>query len=109
MASARVERAGAEQAVRVVIGSQGGDQRAKALMPAQDAGQQGDKMHAGGEAALGLIGAVLANQAIEARPKKLLDHLLKNGRLMAHGMGSAARGNVGERRLSKRWRTSPQQ
>ncbi len=72
------------------------------MVTAETAGQQSEEVLAAGEAPLTGIGGMAAHVVIEALPGETLDDLLEYGRLMAHGIGSAAVDNVGERRLRSR-------
>jgi hypothetical protein len=57
-------------------------------MAAEAASQHGQELCAAGEAALVVVGAVLADMMVEAVPGKLLDDLLEHGSFVAHGIGS---------------------
>jgi hypothetical protein len=48
----------------------------------------GHLLFAAGEAALVVVGAVLADMMLEAVPGKLLDDLFEHGSFVAHGVGS---------------------
>jgi hypothetical protein len=100
-------RRSAEQPQRAVVWGEGGGGRAQPLLAAQDAGEQRDEMLAGGELRVA-VEAVLADQRVEPLPGKLLHDLFEQGRLMAHGIGSAAVDNVGERRFRIRINVMPE-
>ena len=61
-------------------------------MAAEAASQRGQELFAAGEAALVVVGAVLADMMVEAVPWKLLDDLFKHGSFVAHGIGSRCGG-----------------
>jgi hypothetical protein len=92
----------AEQAQRAAVGRQCRHQRAQTLLSAEGAAQQGKEMLAGGETSLAAVGSMATGMMVEAMPRKLLDDLLEQGRLVAHDIGSAAVDNVGERRPRSR-------
>jgi hypothetical protein len=91
----------AEQA-QAPIWEQRRHQRAQTLLSAEGAAQQGKEMLAGGETSLAAVGSMATGMMVEAMPRKLLDDLLEQGRLVAHDIGSAAVDNVGERRPRSR-------
>ncbi len=95
-------RLAAEQAQRAVVGGERRHQRAQTLLSAEGSSQQGEEMVAGGETSLAANGRVATSMMVEAVPRKLLDDLLEQGRLVAHDIGSVAVDNVGERRPRSR-------
>ena len=90
-------RLAAEQAQRAVVGGERRHQRAQTLLSAEGSSQQGEEMVAGGETSLAANGRVATSMMVEAVPRKLLDDLLEQGRLVANDIGSVAVDNVGER------------
>src|SRR5277367_6002247 len=69
--------------------------RPQALMAAEAASQHGEELFAAGEAALVLVGAVLADMTVKAVPGKPLDDLFEHGSSVAHGIGSRCERTLG--------------
>jgi hypothetical protein len=70
---------------------------ASASKTSERLGQQDKDEVTAGEAALRVVGTVLADQAVELVPAEVFHGLFKHGSLVAHGIGSLDGGSVGGR------------